>query len=34
VTLDQVYDFSFAKKAYEEIRASKFDPMRYDYVKR
>jgi ABC-type nitrate/sulfonate/bicarbonate transport system substrate-binding protein len=34
VTLDQVYDFSFVKKAYEEIRASKFDPMRYDYVKK
>ncbi|SRR5581483_6909504 len=34
VTLDQVYDFSFAKKAYEEIRASKFDPMRYEYVKK
>jgi ABC-type nitrate/sulfonate/bicarbonate transport system substrate-binding protein len=34
VTLDQVYDFSFAKKAYDEIRASKFDPMRYEYVKK
>ena len=34
VTLDQVYDFSFVKKAYEEIRASKFDPMRYEYVKK
>ena len=34
VTLDQVYDFSFVKKAYEEIRASKWDPMRYDYVKK
>jgi NitT/TauT family transport system substrate-binding protein len=32
--LDQVYDFSFVKKAYEEIRASKFDPMRYEYVKK
>ena len=34
VSLDQVYDFSFVKKAYEEIRASKWDPMRYEYVKR
>ncbi|HEY1371838.1 MAG TPA: ABC transporter substrate-binding protein [Candidatus Binatia bacterium] len=34
VTLDQVYDFSFATKAYDEIRASKFDPMRYEYVKK
>ena len=32
--LDQVYDFSFVKKAYDEIRASKFDPMRYEYVKK
>ncbi len=34
VTLDQVYDFSFVKKAYEDIRASKWDPMRYEYSKR
>jgi len=34
VTLDQVYDFSFVKRAYEEIRASKWDPMRYEYVKK
>ena len=34
LTLDQVYDFSFVKKAYEEIRESKWDPMRYEYVKR
>jgi ABC-type nitrate/sulfonate/bicarbonate transport system substrate-binding protein len=34
VSLDQVYDFSFVKKAYEEIRASKWDPMRYEYAKR
>jgi ABC-type nitrate/sulfonate/bicarbonate transport system substrate-binding protein len=34
VSLDQVYDFSFVKKAYEEIRASKWDPMRYEYMKR
>ena len=34
LALDQVYDFSFVKKAYEEIRESKWDPMRYEYVKR
>ena len=34
VTLDQVYDFSFVKKAYDDIRASKWDPMRYEYSKR
>jgi ABC-type nitrate/sulfonate/bicarbonate transport system substrate-binding protein len=34
VFLDQVYDFSFVKKAYEEIRASKWDPMRYEYAKK
>jgi ABC-type nitrate/sulfonate/bicarbonate transport system substrate-binding protein len=34
VTLDQVYDFSFVKKAYEEIRASGWDPMRYEYAKK
>lgn len=34
VALDQVYNFSFVKKAYAEIRAGKFDPMRYEYVKR
>jgi hypothetical protein len=34
LTLDQVYDFSFVKKAYEEIRSSKWDPMRYEYVKK
>jgi len=34
VTLDQVYDFSFVKKAYDDIRASKFDPMRYEYAKK
>jgi len=34
VTLDRVYDFSFVKKAYDEIRASKFDPMRYEYAKK
>jgi ABC-type nitrate/sulfonate/bicarbonate transport system substrate-binding protein len=34
VTLDQVYDFSFVKKAYDEIRASKWDPSRYEYTKK
>lgn len=34
IALDQVYDFSFVKRAYEEIRASKWDPMRYEYTKR
>jgi hypothetical protein len=32
--IDKVYDFSFVKKAYEEIRASRWDPLRYEYVKR
>jgi ABC-type nitrate/sulfonate/bicarbonate transport system substrate-binding protein len=34
LSLDQVYDLSFVKKAYEDLRASKWDPMRYEYVKR
>jgi ABC-type nitrate/sulfonate/bicarbonate transport system substrate-binding protein len=34
VTLDQVYDFSFVKRAYEELRASKWDPLRYEYIKK
>ena len=34
LTLDQVYDFSFVKKAYEELRAGKWDPLRYEYAKR
>jgi hypothetical protein len=34
LTLDQVYDFSFVKKAYEELRTAKWDPNRYGYVKR
>ncbi len=34
VSVDQVYDFSFVKKAYEEIRASKWDPMRYEYTRK
>jgi ABC-type nitrate/sulfonate/bicarbonate transport system substrate-binding protein len=34
VSLDQVYDFSFAKKAYDELKAKKWDPLRYEYSKR
>ena len=34
LALDQVYDFSFVKKAYEEIQAGKWDPLRYAYVKK
>jgi hypothetical protein len=34
LTLEQVYDFSFVKKAYEELRANKWDPLGYEYVKR
>jgi ABC-type nitrate/sulfonate/bicarbonate transport system substrate-binding protein len=34
LTLDQVYDFSFVKKAYEELRTAKWDPNRYGYVRR
>ena len=34
ISLDQVYDFSFVKKAYDELKAKKWDPMRYEYSKR
>ena len=34
VTLEQVYDFSFVKKAFDEISASKWDPTRYEYAKK
>lgn len=34
ISLDEVYNFSFAKKAYEELKAAKFDPTRYEYSKR
>ena len=34
VTVDQVYDFSFVKRAYEELIAQKWDPMKYRYVKK
>jgi ABC-type nitrate/sulfonate/bicarbonate transport system substrate-binding protein len=33
IALDQIYDFSFAKRAYEELRASKWDASRYEYVR-
>ena len=34
VTVEQVYDFSFAKRAYDELTAQKWDPMKYRYVKK
>lgn len=34
LTLAQVYDFSFAKRANEELTAQKWDPMKYRYVKK
>jgi ABC-type nitrate/sulfonate/bicarbonate transport system substrate-binding protein len=34
ITLDQVYDFSFVKRAYEELTAQKWDPLKYRYVKK
>lgn len=34
VSLEQVYDFSFVKRAYEEIRASKWDASRYEYSRK
>ncbi|MBI4529601.1 MAG: ABC transporter substrate-binding protein [Deltaproteobacteria bacterium] len=34
ITLDQVYDFSFAKRAYEEISAEGWDPRKYGYSKK
>ena len=34
LTVDQVYDFSFVKRAYDELTAQKWDPMRYRYVKK
>lgn len=33
-TPEQVYDFSFVKKAVEDLRTSKWDPMSYEYAKR
>jgi hypothetical protein len=34
VTLDHVYDFSFAKKVNDELTAQKWDAMKYRYVKK
>jgi ABC-type nitrate/sulfonate/bicarbonate transport system substrate-binding protein len=34
VTLDQVYDFSFVKRAYDELVAQNWDAMKYRYVKK
>jgi ABC-type nitrate/sulfonate/bicarbonate transport system substrate-binding protein len=34
ITVDQVYDFSFAKRAYDELTAQKWDPMKFRYVKK
>jgi ABC-type nitrate/sulfonate/bicarbonate transport system substrate-binding protein len=34
LTVDQVYDLSFVKKAYEDLRAKNWDPLRYVYVKK
>jgi ABC-type nitrate/sulfonate/bicarbonate transport system substrate-binding protein len=34
VTVDQVYDFAFVKRAYEELVAQKWDPLKYRYVKK
>lgn len=34
VTLDQIYDFSFVKRAYDELTAQRWDPMKYRYVKK
>ena len=34
LTPDQVYDFSFVKRAYDELVAQKWDPMKYRYVRK
>lgn len=34
VTVEQVYDFSFVKRAYDELVAQKWDAMKYRYVKK
>jgi ABC-type nitrate/sulfonate/bicarbonate transport system substrate-binding protein len=34
VTPDQVYDFSFVKRANDELMARKWDPMQYRYVRK
>ena len=34
VTVDQAYDFSFVKRAYDELVAQKWDSLKYRYVKK
>jgi ABC-type nitrate/sulfonate/bicarbonate transport system substrate-binding protein len=34
LTLNQVYDFSFAKRAYEGLVAQGWDPLKYRYIKK
>jgi ABC-type nitrate/sulfonate/bicarbonate transport system substrate-binding protein len=34
LTPEQVYDFSFVKRAYDELTAQKWDAMKYRYVKK
>jgi ABC-type nitrate/sulfonate/bicarbonate transport system substrate-binding protein len=34
ITVDQAYDFSFVKRAHDELAAQKWDPLKYRYVKR
>jgi hypothetical protein len=34
VTVDQVYDFAFVKRAYDELVAQKWDPLKYRYVRK
>ena len=34
VTVDQAYDFTFVKRAYDELLAQKWDPLKYRYVKK
>jgi ABC-type nitrate/sulfonate/bicarbonate transport system substrate-binding protein len=34
ITVDQVYDFSFVKRAHDELVAQKWDPLKYRYVKK
>lgn len=32
VNLDQVYDFSLAKRAFEELRTEAWNPKKYHYI--
>ncbi|MBI2987932.1 MAG: ABC transporter substrate-binding protein [Deltaproteobacteria bacterium] len=34
ITVSQVYDFSFVKRAYEELATQGWDPMKYRYIKK